>query len=216
MDNQTKIQYFQKSLRLFIIGQALIILGTLQLGAQIKALPEWLALFFFFDLVGSIMMIVSALRMYSYNKNFFYCFLTAFVYLFIVIIVVIGNESTSDFTVAWVRGLSISSDILLCVIYVYFFLGTGDYCLELGVVDKPKKSKAGYIFVISATIIRNILDYLRTFSAIRTNYILVTVFKYSGMLIVLVAYIFVLVVLILIYVHVRKKLKEVNLNEKAE
>ena len=216
MENQEKILFFKKSLLLFIIGQFLIILGVLQYGAQIKALPGWLIVFFFLDVAGSILMIISAIRMYSYNKGFFYCFVSAIIYLFVTLLSVIGQESTSDFTVAWARGLSISSDILLCMIYVYFFLGSGKYCQQLGVTDKPKKSIAAIIIVISVTVTSNILDYLRTFNAIKTNYILVTVFKYSGMLIIFIAYIFVLVILIITYVHISKKLKEVTQNEKAE
>ena len=214
MDN--KVNRFRNTFILFIIGQFFLILGLLSYGSHIKALASWLELFAFFDFLGIIFIIIVASRLYSYNKHYFHFLISSIIYLFIGILGTICLESTSDLTVAWGRGLNVSAGLLLCLVYVYFFLGTRDYFKENNLYDNVKKSRIGCIIVIAFTIISNIMSFIRTFDTVKTNYIASAILKYGSMFFKLVIYIFILVVLISMIVYMHKHKKEVEPNEATE
>lgn len=163
-------------------------------------------------------MIIASARLLRVNKHFFHFFLSSVFLIFAVILNDIGSESTNDFTVAWTRGLEVSTDILLCLCFVYFFLGTELYFKEQGLLDNSKRSKAGYIFIISTTIAVNIISYLRTFDFIKVNHIASATLKYGSLALKLVTYVFILVVLIIMIVQMHKlRVKGVELhNEEAK
>lgn len=214
MDN--KIKRFQKAYILFTIAQLFIILGLFSYGTQIKALSDWLYIFTIIELVGHVLIIIASTMLFRYNNNYFLFFITSIVSLFINIIAIVGLESTEDLTVAWARGLAISGDILLCLIYVYFFMGTRDYFVENGLTGNVKRSKMGYIFIIVSTIVRNIISFVRTFSIVKTNYIASAVLRYGSLLIEFITYTFIFVVLMIMIVHMQKKRKESALLDEKE
>ena len=145
------IKKFQKAYLLFALAQFFIILSLFSYGGNIKALSELFFLFDLFSIVGSILMIIAATRLVFINRNCFYFFVSTMFYFFISLLATFGNESTEDLTVAIARGLNTSSTLLICMVYVYFFLGTRDYFKENGLTGNIKSSKLGYIWVISCT-----------------------------------------------------------------
>ena len=182
-----------------------MLLGLLDYGTSIKALSDWLIIFTLLQFVGFILIIVSSIKIYGFNKNYFYFFITSIVCLFVSILSSVGAESTEDFTIAWARGLEVSSDILLCVVYAYFFLGSKEYFIEHSVSKNIKRSKIGFIVVIVLTIIINLLVFIGSFSGIRTNYVVAAIFKYSALLMEFIMYTFMVIVLILMMVETKKE-----------
>ena len=162
-------------------------------------------------------MIIASSMLYQYNKNYFYFFVTTIIDMFIFIICMVGEESTEDVTVAFSRGLSITADILLGIVYIYFFLGTRDYFKEEELIESnSKKSKIGFIIIIVLMIVINLLSFIKTFDAIKTNLVAQAVFKYGAFITKLVMYVFIFVVLILMMINLQKKRKEIGTNEKEQ
>lgn len=211
MDEHNK--KYQKAFLIFTIAQLFMMLGLFQYGGAIKALSGILAVFAIFESVAYIMMIVAATKLYQYNKNYFYAFITAIICLFIGLLGSVAKESTEDFTVAWSRGLLISSDILLCVVYAYFFLGSKDQFRELGLEKNAKRSRLGFIFVITITIVINLTSFIGSFHVIKTNYLAAAIFKYGGLALKFTMYTFMFVILIIMKKDLKKHLKEDNAHE---
>ena len=215
MDN--KVKKFQKAFLIFTIAQFFMILGLFGNVTSIKTLSNWLFLFGFCKLIGGILMIVASSMLYQYNKNYFYFFVTTIIDMFIFIICMVGEESTEDVTVAFSRGLSITADILLGIVYIYFFLGTRDYFKEEELIESnSKKSKIGFIIIIVLMIVINLLSFIKTFDAVKTNLIATAVFKYGAFITKLVMYVFIFVVLVLMMINLQKKRKEIATNEKEQ
>ena len=215
MDN--KVKKFQKAFLIFTIAQFFMILALFDYATSIKVLSNWLFLFGFCKLIGGILMIIASSTLYQYNKNYFYFFVTTIIDMFIFIICMIGEESTEDSTVALCRGLSITADILLGIVYIYFFLGTRDYFKEEELIESnSKKSKIGFIIIIVLMVIINLLSFIKTFDVVKTNLIAQAVFKYGAVITKLVMYVFIFVVLILMMINLQKKRKEIATNEKEQ
>ena len=215
MDN--KVKKFQKAFLIFTIAQFFMVLGLFGNVTSIKALSNWLFLFGFCKLIGGILMIVASSMLYQYNKNYFYFFVTTIIDMFIFIICMVGEESTEDVTVAFSRGLSITADILLGIVYIYFFLGTRDYFKEEELIESnSKKSKIGFIIIIVLMIVINLLSFIKTFDVVKTNLIATAIFKYGAFITKLVMYVFIFVVLVLMMINLQKKRKEIANNEKEQ
>ena len=210
----TNKQIYHRAFLIFTIAQFFMVIGLLDYGTSIKALSDWLIIFTFCQFIGFVLMVVASVKLYSFNKNYFYFFITSIICLFVSLLSGVGAESTEDFTIALARGLTISSDILLCVIYAYFFLGSKDYFLESQLKRNAKRSKVGFVFVIVMTIIINLTVFIGSFNSIRTNYIAAAIFKYSSVLMRFIMYTFMFVILILMMIDMKKLKKEEKTNEK--
>ena len=204
---------YHRAFLIFVIAQFFMVIGLLDYGTSIKALSDWLFIFTVCQLIGFVLMFVSSIKLYSFNKNYFYFFITSLICIFIALLGNVSEESTEDFTIAWSRGLLISADILLCIIYAYFFLGSKEYFLENGLERNAKRSRFGFIFVIIMTIIINLTAFIGSFNGIRTNYIAAAIFKYSSILMKFIMYTFMFVILILMMVDMKKIKKEEVINE---
>ena len=196
---------FKRAFLIFTISQFFMLVGLLEFATPIKALSDWLILFTLLQFVGFILIIVSSIKIYGFNKNYFYFFITSIICLFISILSSVGAESTENFTIAWARGLAVSSDILLCIVYAYLFLGSKDYFVEHSVSKNIKRSKIGFIVVIVLTIIINLLVFIGSFRGIRTNYVAAAIFKYSALLMKFIMYTFMVIVLILMMNEMKKE-----------
>ena len=206
-------QVYRRAFLLFTIAQFFMAIGLLDYGTSIKALSDWLIIFTFCQFVGFLLMVAASIKLYSFNKNYFYFFITTIVCLFVAIISEVGTESTEDFTIALARGLTISSDILLCIIYAYFFLGSKEYFLDSQLTRNTKRSRVGFVFVIVMTIVINLTVFVGSFNSIRTNYIAAAIFKYSAVLMRFIMYIFMFVILVLMMNDMKKEKKEEDSNE---
>ena len=130
-------------------------------------------------------------------------------YFFISLLATFGSESTEDLTVAIARGLNTSSTLLMCMVYVYFFLGTRDYFKENGLTGNIKSSKLGYIWVISCTALLMIIGIIKPWNSVKTNYVLTSILRYGSLLLELALYVFVLVILIMMLIYMKKRSKEI-------
>ena len=214
MDN--KVKTFQKAFLIFTIAQFFMILGLMDYATGIKALSDWLVLFTLCELVGCILMVIASTMLYSYNKNYFYFLISALICAFTIMLYIIAEESTEDFTIAWSRGLAISGDVLMCVAYGYFFLGSKDYFIDNQLDKNVRRCKVSFIFIIVSTIVINIMNFIKTFDVVKTNYIAEAIFKYGVVLFKFITYTFMLVMLILMVIYMHKVRKEVDINGKEE
>lgn len=210
------IKKFQNAYLLFALAQFFIILSLFSYAGTIKALSELFFLFDIFSAVGSVLLIIAATRLVFINRNCFYFFVTTMFYFFIGLLATFGNESTVDSTVAIARGLKTSETLLLCMIYVYFFLGTRDYFKEHNLIGNVKHSNIAYIVVIVGTIILMVIDFISPWNSVKTNYVLSSILRYSSLALYLTIYVFVLVLLILMLIYMKKRRKEIENNEKDQ
>ena len=206
------IKKYKQAFLLFTIAQLLMVVSLLENGSSIKALSDLMILFGVFHSIGFIMMVIASAKLYDKNKNYFYALITSIICIFVSLLALIATESTEDMTVAWSRGLAVSADILICITYAYFFLGSKEQFLEFGLEGNSKRSRLGFIFVIAVTIVINLMSFIGSFQAIKTNYLAAAIFKYGRVALKLFMYVFMFVILITMMVDMKKKFK----NEKEE
>lgn len=202
MDDNLK--KYQTAFLIMTIAQFFMVLGLLQYGGAIKALSGILGIFALFTDAAFIMMIVAVTKLYEFNKNYFYCFITSIICLFVNILALVAKESTEDFTVAWARGLNVSFDILLCIAYAYFFLGSKEKFTELNLEKNIKRSRLGFFMVIGLTIAINLINFIGSFNFVRTNYIAAAIFKYGAIALRLALYTFMFVIIFIMKIAIKK------------
>lgn len=213
---ENSIKKYQHAFLIFTIAQFFMILSLFEYGSSIKALSEFMVLFALFQGVALIMMIVATTKLYSFNKNFFYSLITIIVCSFISLLGTVAKESTEDMTVAWSRGLNVSSDILLCMAYAYFFLGAKDQFTSYGLERNVKRSRLGFFYVIGLTIVINLMSFIGSFNGMKTNVLVAAIFRYGTLAMKFFMYSFMFIVLILMMVYVKKNYKEEEAHEEQE
>ena len=205
MENTKK---YQKAFLIFTIAQFFMVLGLFEYGTSIKAISDIMGLFILFEFTALIMMIAAVTKLHDFNKNFFYAFITSIICLFTSLLATIGSESTEDFTVSWARGVDISSNILLCVAYAYFFLGCKDHFTEIGMERNAKRCRFGFFYVIGMTILVNLMAFIGSFNGIKTNYVAASIFRYGALAVKLAMYLFMFIILVIMMRAMKKKEKE--------
>ena len=213
---ENSIKKYQHAFLIFTIAQFFMILSLFEYGSSIKALSEFMVLFALFQGVALIMMIVATTKLYSFNKNFFYSLITTIVCSLISLLGTVAKESTEDMTVAWSRGLNVSSDILLCMAYAYFFLGAKDQFTSYGLERNVKRSRLGFFYVIGLTIVINLMSFVGSFNGMKTNVLVAAIFRYGTLAMKFFMYSFMFIVLILMMVYVKKNYKEEEAHEEQE
>ena len=213
---ENSIKKYQHAFLVFTIAQFFMILSLFEYGSSIKALSEFMILFALFQGVALIMMIVATTKLYSFNKNFFYSLITMIVCSLISLLGTVAKESTEDMTVAWSRGLNVSSDILLCMAYAYFFLGAKDQFTSYGLERNVKRSRLGFFYVIGLTIVINLMSFIGSFNGMKTNVLVAAIFRYGTLAMKFFMYSFMFIVLILMMVYVKKNYKEEEAHEEQE
>ena len=210
---ENSIKKYQGAFLVFTIAQFFMILSLFEYGSSIKALSEFMVLFALFQGVALIMMIVATTKLYSFNKNFFYSLITTIVCSLISLLGTVAKESTEDMTVAWSRGLNVSSDILLCMAYAYFFLGAKDQFTSYGLERNVKRSRLGFFYVIGLTIVINLMSFIGSFNGMKTNVLVAAIFRYGTLAMKFFMYSFMFLVLILMMVYLKKNYKEEEAHE---
>ena len=213
---ENSIKKYQHAFLVFTIAQFFMILSLFEYGSSIKALSEFMVLFALFQGVALIMMIVATTKLYSFNKNFFYSLITTIVCSLISLLGTVAKESTEDMTVAWSRGLNVSSDILLCMAYAYFFLGAKDQFTSYGLERNVKRSRLGFFYVIGLTIVINLMSFIGSFNGMKTNVLVAAIFRYGTLAMKFFMYSFMFIVLILMMVYLKKNYKEEEAHEEQE
>ena len=210
---ENSIKKYQHAFLVFTIAQFFMILSLFEYGSSIKALSEFMVLFALFQGVALIMMIVATTKLYSFNKNFFYSLITTIVCSLISLLGTVAKESTEDMTVAWSRGLNVSSDILLCMAYAYFFLGAKDQFTSYGLERNVKRSRLGFFYVIGLTIVINLMSFVGSFNGMKTNVLVAAIFRYGTLAMKFFMYSFMFIVLILMMVYLKKNYQEEEAHE---
>ena len=213
---ENSIKKYQHAFLVFTIAQFFMILSLFEYGSSIKALSEFMVLFALFQGVALIMMIVATTKLYSFNKNFFYSLITTIVCSLISLLGTVAKESTEDMTVAWSRGLNVSSDILLCMAYAYFFLGAKDQFTSYGLERNVKRSRLGFFYVIGLTIVINLMSFIGSFNGMKTNVLVAAIFRYGTLAMKFFMYSFMFIVLILMMVYLKKNYQEEEAHEEQE
>ena len=205
---------FLRRFLLFIIGQLLLIIGSLSMGSQFKVVPQWLSLFAIFSFVGFILMFIAYLYLYKVNKNYLRSFIAFIIFVLLVILVDGFSHSKSDFYLVWSRGLEVSEQLMMCVVYTYFLLGTRDYLIDKGLKEHKGKTMVQIIVFISLFVIREIMEFISTLKVTKVHYVLYSICRYGSWGMQFVIDVFVFVVLLLFYINMRKAPKEEVIDEK--
>lgn len=213
---ENSIKKYQGAFLVFTIAQFFMILSLFEYGSSIKALSEFMVLFALFQGVALIMMIVATTKLYSFNKNFFYSLITTIVCSLISLLGTVAEESTEDMTVAWSRGLNVSSDILLCMAYAYFFLGAKDQFTSYGLERNVRRSRLGFFYVIGLTIVINLMSFIGSFNGMKTNVLVAAIFRYGTLAMKFFMYSFMFIVLILMMVYLKKNYQEEEAHEEQK
>ena len=192
---ENSIKKYQHAFLIFTIAQFFMILSLFEYGSSIKALSEFMVLFALFQGVALIMMIVATTK------------------LLISLLGTVAKESTEDMTVAWSRGLNVSSDILLCMAYAYFFLGAKDQFTSYGLERNVKRSRLGFFYVIGLTIVINLMSFIGSFNGMKTNVLVAAIFRYGTLAMKFFMYSFMFIVLILMMVYLKKNYQEEEAHE---
>jgi len=206
MDLQAK--KFRTGFILFMISQIMVTLSTLSMGSEFKALPSWLGLFIVFEFFAFITFFFAMLKLYKFNKNFTYAFITYGIYFTMTVFADVSSTSTSDFYLAWSRAMDLICRILLCVFYIYSFLGFYHYFKEIGLEKGAKKMRVGYLSFAGMFLIERVFTFLSTLQAIKLNLVAYTIFKYGAWALNFAIEIYILVTLILVFVMYEKYRKE--------
>lgn len=206
-------QKFRIRFCLFTIGQLFLVLGTFTIGARFKVVPSWLSLFFIFSAIGFVLIYIAFITLYKVNRNYLRSFIAFIIYLIITIFADACSQSKSDFYLIWSRGLGVSADFLLCIMYVYLFLGTRDYFHERNYIEGRNNSKLGAIILIILFAIERTMAFIASLNATKLNYILYSICRFGSWGFQFIINIFIFVVLLIAYIHLRKQSKEELTNE---
>ena len=220
MDKETldkqEVKKFQKGFLLFFIGHIFLTIGAFYIGVQFKVIPSWVGLFVIFFSIAYILMGIGIFYIYRFNKNLTLAFITIGIQLVIGLLANVASTSMDDSYLFWSKGLEWSSQILLCIFYVYFFLGCHDYFASLGIERAKKHSRTGFIVFPILYTIQLALTLGKDFKVVKYNLIANRMFLYGSWLFNFVIYFFVLSLLILIVVYMHKLRKEdINNESKA-
>ena len=206
MDLQAK--KFRTGFILFMVSQIMVTLSTLSMGSEFKALPSWLGLFIVFEFFALITFFFAMLKLYKFNKNFTYAFITYGIYFTMTVFADVSSQSTNDFYLAWSRAMDLICRILLCVFYIYSFLGFHHYFTEIGLEKGAKKMRVGYLSFAGMFLIERVFTFLSSLKAIKLNLVAYTIFKYGAWALNFAIEIYILVMLILVFVMYEKHRKE--------
>ena len=206
MDLQAK--KFRTGFILFMVSQIMVTLSTLSMGSEFKALPSWLGLFIVFEFFALITFFFAMLKLYKFNKNFTYAFITYGIYFTMTVFADVSSQSTNDFYLAWSRAMDLICRILLCVFYIYSFLGFHHYFTEIGLEKGAKKMRVGYLSFAGMFLIERVFTFLSSLKAIKLNLVAYTIFKYGAWALNFAIEIYILVMLILVFVMYEKYRKE--------
>lgn len=206
MDLQAK--KFRTGFILFMVGQILEVLSIVSMGSEFKALPSWLALFSLFTIFAFVIFFFAMLKLYKFNINFAYAFITFGIYYVMVIFSDVTAQSTNDFYLAWSRSMDLICRILLCIFYIYSFLGFHHYFKEIGLEKGAKRMRVGYLSFAGMFLIERVFTFLSTLKAIKLNLVAYTIFKYGAWALNFAIEIYILVMLILVFVMYEKYRKE--------
>lgn len=202
MDLQAK--KFRTGFILFMVSQIIVTLSTLSMGSEFKALPSWLGLFIVFEFFALITFFFAMLKLYKFNKNFTYAFITYGIYFTMTVFADVSSQSTNDFYLAWSRAMDLICRILLCLFYIYSFLGFHHYFKEIGLEKGAKKMRVGYLSFAGMFLIERVFTFLSSLKAIKLNLVAYTIFKYGAWALNFAIEIYVLVMLILVFVMYEK------------
>jgi hypothetical protein len=206
MDLQAK--KFRTGFILFMVSQIMVTLSTLSMGSEFKALPSWLGLFIVFEFFAFITFFFAMLKLYKFNKNFTYAFITYGIYFTMTVFADVSSTSTSDFYLAWSRSMDLICRILLCIFYIYSFIGFHHYFKEIGLEKGAKRMRIGYLSFAGMFLIERVFTFLSTLKAIKLNLVAYTIFKYGAWALNFAIEIYILVMLILVFVMYEKYRKE--------
>lgn len=212
-NNQSKNKKFKKAFIIFLISQIMLVFSTLEFATRFKFIPSWFSAFTVFILIGLVLMAVALYKLKDINQHFRHAFLTAIILFSASLFQDACAKSTEEFYVLISKGLDWSVQILLAVLYVYFFLGARNYFNETSTTKSSKHSKTGLIVFLIIFLLERLSVFLMFFDGIKSNMIANRICTYVQWLSMLAIYIYVVVILILIVVAMKHVEKKDNDNE---
>lgn len=207
---------FEKRFLIIVFAQLFLLIGTLTIGANFKALPSWFALFIIGTIIGLVLFTIGMTYFYKVNRNYLRALIALVILILLTLFIDITSRSRDDFYLAWSRGITISADFITCVLYVYFLLGTSDYFKDTHSIKGTKKSKIGAIVLVILFIVERLLSFIASLNVAKQNLVLFSICRFGAWGLQFAIYTYVFVILLLVYIYMKKKDKEVIIDEKTE
>ena len=207
------IKKLKASFILLLIGQVCFVLSTLSLGGTFKFFPRWLESFEQFLYIACVLMFISMAQIHKLKKAFHYSLISIGISFLALIAAKICATSQESLYIAWGKGLSWSSDILVCVFFIYFFHGCYLLFEDFGIVKHSRKAKIANIVYLIIFVIYFIFRMGKNIQRIMNNALANRVFLYGSWVMVFVLYIYTLIIVIGLAIPVLKMKKGGNENE---
>lgn len=210
-----KAKRFNSSFLTFIFSQFFLVVSSLDVASRFKVLSLLFEILGLFSIVAYFLFALSVFKLRRINHQFFLSLVTIGLLFTSMLVRDICKTSTDDFYLIWGNALDWTARCLLCVFYIYFFLGVHNFFKEIGVAKENKNHLAVTISFISLFVLERLLVFLLFFDGIKFNMITNRICTYGKMILTIAIYIYVLVISIVIKVRYHNKVKEVYADEKS-
>ena len=208
-DSEKEIKRFRTSFLLFLIGQIFWTISAFSFGATFKFLPHWLSIFNAFTLIGHPIVVIALIRLRKINKDFILALITMGLYLVTAFIFSVCETSNDPLYLAIGKGMDWSKRILMCLMYIYTFIGCYHFFTKHNLETGAKKAKRAYIafFIIYAFYF--FFEIFSRFKFIMYNTVANRIFTYSSWFMELSVYVYaVLIMFVLVIYFFRMTRKE--------
>ena len=122
-DKKKELKLFQIAFLIFMIGQIVLIISTLNFATSINGVPRFFRYFKYLKYLTYLSYFGALFIIRPLNQSFRYCFYSIIIFAVTHFIQLLCETSTNQFYVALGKGLDWSVDILLCIFYLLFFHG---------------------------------------------------------------------------------------------
>ena len=201
IDYEGDIKRFRSSFLLFLIGQIIWTISAFSFGATFKFLPHWLSMFNYFNLLGHPIIVIALLRLRKLNKDFLLSLITMGLYLTTAFIYAACKTSNDPIYLAISKGMDWSKRILMCLMYIYTFLGCYHFFTKHGMEKGAKTSRktSTAFFIIYGLYF--FFEIFSRFSFIMYNTLLNRIFTYSSWFMELLVYVYAVVIVFILVIY---------------
>lgn len=219
LDEKSELKLFQKAVLIFLVGQILLMISVFNLTTAINGIPTWFKYLQYLSYATYLMYFITLFLIRWLNKSFRYSFYSLVIFAVVHFTEVICKTSTNQIFMSLGKGLSWSSDVLLCFVYLFFFNGCFMIFNKYQFMTGKKNARIAYITFLTLFILANLAEYLTGTRAVMGNSLArrITLYSYWGLLFSM--HVFNLVMVSRASWYINKKMKqreEVNNHEQRK
>ena len=208
-----KAKKFNTFFLVFIFSQFFLTVSSFDVVSRFKFLSLLFDLLGLLVVVAYILFALSLFKLRKVNHQFYLSLITFGFLLAVMMVRDICRTSTDDFYLVWGNALDWSGRGLLCVLYIYFFIGVHVFLEEIDAAKKNKTHLVTTLPLIFLFVLERLCVFLLFFNGIKFNTVANRICTYGKMIITIVIYIYALILSIVIKVRYHHKVKEVYFDE---